>query len=174
MHNIWALPWLIVLSYHSKRVTALAASSVFLGFVGLLSFFMLLLMMLLLFCLVLFCFGGTARGLGGFVLPMAGGSSAWLDLWKRLRHIFLQHCVSPGGFVNWGITSQESLSKANILRCLFLISTRAIISKYAWEGRPRSWAHQVRSSLFRTRREEVDVSNLHTGIRLYFISLSYL
>jgi hypothetical protein len=49
MHNIWALPWLIVLSYHSKRVTALAASSVFLGFVGLLSFFMLLLMMLLLF-----------------------------------------------------------------------------------------------------------------------------
>lgn len=80
------------------------------------------------------------------------GSSAWLDLWRWDWNIFFfPHCLFPWGFVNWGITSQESLSKTNILHCMFLISTRAIISQCELKGRPRSWARQIESSLFRTK-----------------------
>ena len=66
-------------------------------------------------------------------------------------YFFFPHCLFPWGFVNWGITSQESLSKTNILLCMFLISTRAIISQCELKGRPRSWARQIESSLFRTK-----------------------
>lgn len=66
-------------------------------------------------------------------------------------YFFFPHCLFPWGFVNWGITSQESLSKTNILHCMFLISTRAIISQCELKGRPRSWARQIESSLFRTK-----------------------
>ena len=91
----------------------------------------------------------------------------------RLEHIFFRCCLFPWGFVNWGITSQESLSKTNILHCMFLISTRAIISQCELKGRPCSSAYQIEGSLFRTALKEVDFPNLQTGIRLYFISLSY-